>query len=94
VNAEQIITALEGAGDDWPAAAAEHGWVIECRNDEQLRDRVLAEGHVLFRTEWPDRWHVLGWSDASKARLHRDVPLSMLARWGARASSTIPDDDR
>jgi len=87
VTAEEITAALDGAGDQWPSVATEQGWTIECRNDELLRDRVLAEGHVLYRTEWPDRWHTLGWSDASKARLHRDVPLSMLARWGARAAA-------
>jgi len=92
VNAEEVIALLEGAGDEWPSVVAEHGWVIEARNDEHLRDRVLAEGHVLYRVEFPDRWHALGWSDASKGLLRRDVPLSMLARWGARSASAERPD--
>ncbi len=95
-----ITTELEAAEAQWPVVAAGLGLTIVMHNDEWHRDRVqAADDAVYYRVEFDGRWHRQGWSNASAARLQRDVPLSLLAQEGARHRASAPsptgtDDDR
>lgn len=87
---DPAIAELNATGDYWVPTALEHRWSVQAHHTELERDRVGVGDAQLYRSEYTGEWFKVGWSDASKARVRRDYPLSFLVREGARALAEEP----
>lgn len=72
-----VCDTLTAADDNWRDALP-FGAQIHAQDHEYDRDRITIGEHTLYRDDTTNTWHVLGWSNVSRARnLPRATPLSV-----------------